>query len=185
MTAVVHVDNEKIEHGLCSGHSCDPLTQCLLHEIYGFCFTHNLTLHPVRITSTGNALANLLSHYQFSMPPLHPAWGSPRLLPRYTGTAWCPALETVLKVPPPPSTLSVHSTLAPKSPASLICASSSLNGSVACQPQAVLTTPPSTNLVIVTGSAQKTLNMHGCTECAQKAKTVGLWSYNRFQWKQS
>ncbi|KAJ1574277.1 hypothetical protein NDA11_003417 [Ustilago hordei] len=47
LTVVVHVDNENVEHGLHSGSSHDPLTQKLLWEIFGFCFTHNFTLHPM------------------------------------------------------------------------------------------------------------------------------------------
>ncbi|KAJ1025748.1 hypothetical protein NDA18_004084 [Ustilago nuda] len=64
-TVVIHVDNENVEHGLRSGSSCDPLTQKLLREIFGFCFTRNITLHPLRISSTDNVLADLLSHHQF------------------------------------------------------------------------------------------------------------------------
>ncbi|SPO19907.1 uncharacterized protein UTRI_10008 [Ustilago trichophora] len=63
---VVHVDNENVEHGLRSGRSRDPLSQRLLREIFGFCFTHNLTLAPQRVSSTDNVLADLLSRRQFS-----------------------------------------------------------------------------------------------------------------------
>ncbi|KAJ1030725.1 hypothetical protein NDA18_001963 [Ustilago nuda] len=63
-TVVIHVDNN-VEHGLHSGSSRDPLTQKLLREIFGFCFTRNITLHPMRISSTDNVLADLLSCCQF------------------------------------------------------------------------------------------------------------------------
>ncbi|CCF47943.1 uncharacterized protein UHOR_12247 [Ustilago hordei] len=65
LMVVVHVDNENVEHGLRSGSSRDPLMQKLLREIFGFCFTHNFTLHPVRVSTTVNVLADLLSHRQF------------------------------------------------------------------------------------------------------------------------
>ncbi|SPO26379.1 uncharacterized protein UTRI_03968 [Ustilago trichophora] len=65
-TVVIHVDNENVEHGLRSGSSRDPLTQRLIREIFGLCFVHNLTLHPVRVTSTDNVLADLLSRRQFA-----------------------------------------------------------------------------------------------------------------------
>ncbi|KAJ1040695.1 hypothetical protein NDA10_003378 [Ustilago hordei] len=57
LMVVVHVDNENIEHGLRSGSSHDPLTQKLLREIFGFCFTHNFTLHPVRVSTADNVLS--------------------------------------------------------------------------------------------------------------------------------
>ncbi|CCF48006.1 uncharacterized protein UHOR_12559 [Ustilago hordei] len=53
LMVVVHVDNENIEHGLRSGSSHDPLTQKLLREIFGFCFTHNFTLHPPVVLPPG------------------------------------------------------------------------------------------------------------------------------------
>ncbi|SOV04182.1 uncharacterized protein UDID_17023 [Ustilago sp. UG-2017a] len=65
LTVVVHINNKNIEHGLRSGSSRDPLTQKLLWEIFGFCFTHNFTLHPVHVSTTDNVLADLLSRHQF------------------------------------------------------------------------------------------------------------------------
>lgn len=63
---VVHVDNTNVEHGLRSGRSRDPLTQTLLRAIFELCFTLQITIHPQRVSSIDNRLADLLSRRQFS-----------------------------------------------------------------------------------------------------------------------
>ncbi|CCF48585.1 conserved uncharacterized protein (C-terminal fragment), partial [Ustilago hordei] len=171
LTVVVHVDNENVEHGLHSGSSHDPLTQKLLWEIFGFCFTHNFTLHPMHVSTTDNVLADLLSHRQFHhiqqsfpqaysqlsfcqghvdqpanpLPPSHPAWGSLRQWLPCSGTALRPALETVLVVLSPLSKPSAPGTWVPTSLVCLPLVSSSSSGLAACPPPAVHTTPPSTS----------------------------------------
>ncbi|SAM86288.1 uncharacterized protein UBRO_20335 [Ustilago bromivora] len=58
---MVHVDNENVKHGLCSGHSHNPLTQHLLWEIFSLCLKHDLTIRLQQVLSTDNVLADLLS----------------------------------------------------------------------------------------------------------------------------
>ncbi|SPC64150.1 uncharacterized protein UHOD_11689 [Ustilago sp. UG-2017b] len=67
---VVHVDNENVEHGLRLGRSCDPLTQRLIREIYSLCFTRNITLRPVRVSTSDNpAVLPLGTHTNHCHPP--------------------------------------------------------------------------------------------------------------------
>ncbi|SYW82387.1 uncharacterized protein UBRO2_04509 [Ustilago bromivora] len=43
---MVHVNNENVKHGLCSGCPHNLLTQCLLQETFGLCLKHDLTIQP-------------------------------------------------------------------------------------------------------------------------------------------
>ncbi|SPO21466.1 uncharacterized protein UTRI_10045 [Ustilago trichophora] len=169
---VVHVDNENVEHGLRSGRSRDPLTQRLLREIFGFCFTHNLTLAPQQVSSTDNVLADLLSRRQFSriqqqFPRAHaalsfplapaqscrnplvlpPASASPTTPRPSSGTASPSAPGDVRAAHPPISepSASAITVLAPS--ASLPPVTSSWNGWPTCPPRVAPSTLPSTSLV--------------------------------------
>ncbi|SOV01576.1 uncharacterized protein UDID_18126 [Ustilago sp. UG-2017a] len=168
---VVHVDNANVEHGLWSGRSHDPLTQRLIREIYSLCFTRNITLQPVRVSTSDNMLADLLSrrrfrHIKSSFPqaysqlPFHsahapttathhqaspPASPSLRLLPPCSGTGSPPALASERVAALPPFTLSACASSALAPPASRQAAPSSWNGSPTSPLPAAPSTPPNTN----------------------------------------
>ncbi|SOV06283.1 uncharacterized protein UDID_19507 [Ustilago sp. UG-2017a] len=110
---VVHVDNANVEHRLRSGRSRDPLTQRLIREIYSLCFTRNITLRPVCVSTSDNVLADLLSRRRFrciesSFPQ---AYIQPAVLPLGTRTNHChppPGFATSLAVSPAAATLLWH-----------------------------------------------------------------------------
>ncbi|KAJ1029587.1 hypothetical protein NDA13_002833 [Ustilago tritici] len=164
---VVHVDNENVKHDLRSGHSCDPLTQRLLREIFGLCLKQNLTIWPQQVLSTDNILADLLScqHFlriQLLFPRVHdvlfshpacvavlqvPHLASPLVPPTSCGTALPPAPAAVPGVRPCPSSPSASDISGSAHPVFQPRASNCWSGSPTSPALVALSTRPSTGLV--------------------------------------
>ncbi|KAJ1029381.1 hypothetical protein NDA13_002632 [Ustilago tritici] len=170
---VVHVNNENIEHGLCSGCSHNLLTQRLLQEIFGLCLKHNLTIQLQQVSSTDNVLADLLScqHFlriQLLFPCVHNALFShlahtvalqvPHLAslpvlvsllvpPTSCGTALLPAPAAMLGARPCPSSPSASNILGLAPPVFRPQASNCWSGLPTSPALVALSTWPSMGLV--------------------------------------
>ena len=60
-TARIHVDNVSVEFALRKGRSFSPRVNNVLREILLLCLRHDICLHPVRIQSADNLVADSLS----------------------------------------------------------------------------------------------------------------------------
>ncbi|SAM82438.1 uncharacterized protein UBRO_20669 [Ustilago bromivora] len=94
---MVHVNNENVKHGLCSGCPHNLLTQCLLQETFGLCLKHDLTIQP-HGSPTSPALVTLFTQPSMGSVPSNPTmWtlaSTPQVSPAAASSAPCAVTST-------------------------------------------------------------------------------------------
>lgn len=77
-TIIIHTDNTTAESGLRTGTTNNENSMKCVRNILVLCAAHDINVHPVRVTTTDNGLADVLSRFQWAqVANICPHWKIP------------------------------------------------------------------------------------------------------------